>query len=238
MKRRWFLLSSVPALPLLADGLSGGEGTAGEEERPSPEYYELRVYHVRRGRQHDALSEFLQHAWMPAVNRLGISPVGIFEVMTGPESPSIYVLIPYKLLSVLTTLDARLDADSEFQRLGSAIINAPSTDPAYGRLESSLMVAFDGMPHLEKPDFGPRNGDRFFELRIYESHSKKANKKKVEMFNTAEMTIFRRTGLRAVFFGETLIGANLPQLTYMLAFDGMESHDKRQLSRATRSGRN
>ena len=67
---------------------------------------------------------------------------------------------------------------------------------------------------------------RLFELRTYESHSKHANKKKIEMFNTGEIAIFRRTGLTPVFFGETLIGSKLPNLIYMLVFENMADHDK------------
>ncbi|MEI9896604.1 MAG: NIPSNAP family protein [Chthoniobacter sp.] len=38
------------------------------------------------------------------------------------------------------------------------------------------------------------------------------------MFNTHEMPIFQRVGLTPVFFGQTLVGASLPNLTYMLVF--------------------
>ncbi len=42
------------------------------------------------------------------------------------------------------------------------------------------------------------------------------------MFNNGEIDIFRKTGLNPVFFGETLIGGKMPNLTYMLSFDSME----------------
>ena len=43
-------------------------------------------------------------------------------------------------------------------------------------------------------------------------------KKKIEMFNKSELAIFRRVGLTPVFFAETLVGAAMPNLTYMLLF--------------------
>jgi len=46
------------------------------------------------------------------------------------------------------------------------------------------------------------------------------------MFNTGETALFRRTGLQPVFFGETLIGTKLPNLTYMLTFPDMATRDK------------
>ena len=43
------------------------------------------------------------------------------------------------------------------------------------------------------------------------------------MFNDAgEIDIFRRVGLVPVFFGETLVGPKMPNLTYMLTFGSRE----------------
>ena len=83
-----------------------------------------------------------------------------------------------------------------------------------------------GLPKLEVPAQVAEKKPRLFELRTYEAHSRKANKKKVEMFNVGEIAIFRRTGLQPVFFGETLVGTKLPNLTYMLVFDDMAARDK------------
>jgi hypothetical protein len=102
-----------------------------------------------------------------------------------------------------------------------------STDPAFVRMNSSLFRAFDAIPTLELPFGGGENAKkpRIFELRTYESHSEKASKKKIEIFNTAEIAIFRRSGMQPVFFGEALAGANMPNLTYMLVYENMAAHD-------------
>ena len=91
---------------------------------------------------------------------------------------------------------------------------------------TSLLAAFAGMPKLDVPPAALEHRPRIFELRVYESHSKKANLTKIKMFNEGEIAIFRRTGLRPVFFGETLIGSRLPNLTYMLTFDNVEQREK------------
>ncbi len=125
------------------------------------------------------------------------------------------------------TANDRVHADADYQKAGAEFINAPATDPAYIRVESSLMAAFDSFPKIELPSTTAAKKPRLFELRTYESHSKKANKKKIEMFNQAEIGIFRRVGLAPVFFGETLVGTKLPNLTYMVAFEDMSDHDKK-----------
>ena len=65
------------------------------------------------------------------------------------------------------------------------------------------------------------------ELRIYESHNYLKGQKKIDMFNDAgEIRIFRETGLTPVFFGETIFGELMPNLTYMCAFKDMDDRNK------------
>jgi hypothetical protein len=225
MKRRAFLQSSVA----LAGGgtvVSSLSAAGGETGAAGRQFYELRLYHLRRGPQMDLFDKFYRDAAIPALNRAGLAQVGVFSVMVGPESPTMYVLLAHPALDSLTSTHTRLDADAEFQKAGAELLNAPAANPAYARVESSLMIAFEGMPKLEAPSFPSGGASRIFELRTYESHSRKAHLKKVEMFNRGEISIFRRTGLAPVFFGQTLIGSRLPSLTYLLAFENAESRDK------------
>ena len=226
MDRRKFLAASIAA-SCSATQITASSFAAGPQgEKPKPEYYELRLYHLRRGPKPRLFDDFYREAALPAMNRNGIGPVGVFNVMVGPDNPTAYVLIPYKSAEAFATATERVRADAEYQKAGAPFINAAASDPSYVRVESSLMVAFDSVPKLEVPPAATANKPRIFELRTYESHSKKASKKKIEMFNTGEIAIFRRTGLRPVFFGETLIGSNLPNLTYMITFDDMAAREK------------
>ncbi len=225
MKRRDFLTTSLAAAG--AAGVSTLLSAPAAETGASAgrEFYELRLYHLRRGPKQQLFDDFYREAAIPAMNRAGMAPIGVFNIATGPESPTMYVVIPHKSLESFATANDRVHADPEYRKAGAEFVNAPATDPSYLRVESSLMVAFDGMPKLEVPPWTAEKKPRLFELRTYESHSKKANKKKIEMFNVGEIAIFRRAGLLPVFFGETLIGPKLPNLTYMLAYENMAAHD-------------
>jgi len=181
------------------------------------EYYELRRYEIETEQQKGGFDTFAGAAALPALNRLGIQPVGVFYPAEG-LSP-IYVLLPHKSLESFATLTQRLGEDQEFLEKGADFVNAPADQPAYKNLEVQLMAAFEGMPRLERPTEAP---SRIFQLRTYESPSEKAGLKKIEMFNTAEIAIFRKVGLHPVFFGQTLAGTKMPNLTYMLAFKDME----------------
>lgn len=212
MNRRNFVtLSGTAALAAVAANPSASQAA---ESLSGRDFYELRQFIVDTEEQKQKVDAFLKDAAIPAVNRLGIKPVGVFYPEKG-ISP-IYVLLRHTSLESVVLLTSQLAADSEFTSTGADFINAPASAPAFKRMESSLMVAFESMPHLERPVTSP---GRVFQLRTYESPSSRTGLKKIEMFNDAgEIKIFREVGLAPVFFGQTVVGAKMPNLTYMLAF--------------------
>ncbi len=182
------------------------------------EYYELRRYYLQTGPQQKLTSSFVADALIPALNRIGMKPIGAFDLYIGPETPSLYVLIPSMSLETLVNAELRLARDEEYQKTGAAFLNAPAKEPAYVRVESSLMIAFEGWPKLTLPPVTAQHGSRVFQLRTYESASTQDHRRKVEMFNSGEFDIFQTAGFWKVFYGDTLIGPRLPNLTYMLSF--------------------
>ena len=222
MNRREFIGAAAASAALT--GVVKESGLA--QDANSPEFYELRLYKLRRGPAAGRFDAHVRDHWMPAMKRIGIGPIGAFNVMVGPDSPAHYRLIPYKTLDELYTSRQRLAADAEYQKAAAEFRGLPATDPPYLRVESELMVAFAGMPRLEVPAQARERKPRVMELRIYESHSLAAGKKKIEMFNKGEIAIFRKSGLAPVFFGETLIGHRQPNLTYMLVYDDLAARDR------------
>jgi hypothetical protein len=232
MDRRDFVTAALAAtggawLSAGAAAASQGTGAPRAPERAN-EFYELRRYHLRRGPAQGLVDTYLRTAAVPAWQRAGAGPVGVFTVMIGAASPTFHVLLVHKSLDAFGALPDRLAADAEYQKAAAPYLNAEATAPAFVRIETSLLRSFDAIPKLELPFGGGENArrPRIFELRTYESHSEKAAKKKIEMFNTGEIAIFRRAGMMPVFFGETLAGASLPNLTYMLVYEDMAAHDK------------
>ncbi|TAM80372.1 MAG: NIPSNAP family containing protein [Acidobacteria bacterium] len=218
MKRRDFFASTLAA----SAGLASAHAVGAEENKAPCDYYELRFYQLTNGSKVKLMHDHLHEAAIPALNRIGISPVGVFNTVVGPISPSLYVLLPHRSLESVATLEGRLRADAEFVKNGAEFLNAPASDPAYIRYESSLMKAFDCHPRITAPP----KGRRIFELRTYESSSKNYNLNKVEMFCSGEVEIFIRSGFHPVFFGEKLIGGRMPNLTYMLSIGSIEEREK------------
>jgi len=219
VKRREFLattaVAAVSPLPRL-----NALGQAAPRE-----YIELRRYHLLPGRKQSAFMEFVGNAAIPAMNRAGVSRVGAFTVVYGENAPSLLLVLSHQTLDSVVSLRDRLANDAEFARAGAAILDAPLSDPAFVRVESTLLRAFEALPTLEPSAGAAKAAPRIFELRTYESHSDRAALNKLKMFNAGEVPIFRRAGLTPVFFGETLIGAKMPSLTYMLTFSDITARD-------------
>jgi len=189
------------------------------------EYYELRKYRLFSGPQVKLTEDYVAHALIPALNRLGLTPIGAFSLTIGPETPTLYVLIPGTNLQTLATTDLQLVDDAEFMKAAEPFWNASAAQPAFIRVESSLLAAFPGWPKLTPPPASARLGKRIFQLRTYESPSNQDHVRKVEMFHHGEFEIFARAGFGQVFYGDALIGPRLPHLTYMLTFSDLADMD-------------
>jgi hypothetical protein len=220
MERRKFLASSLAASAAAAAGAAHAQSPA-----PQREYYLLRRYNLISGPQLKITENFLGSALIPALQRLGLGPVGALKLDIGPETPAYYLLVPGPSAEQLATLNLRLTADAEFLQAADPFWNAKSTAPAFQRAENWLLAAFTGWPKITPPPSSATKGKRMFQLRIYESPSNGDHVRKVEMFHSGEFDIFKAAGFHPVFFGDTLLGSRMPNLAYMLSFADMAELD-------------
>jgi hypothetical protein len=189
------------------------------------QYIELRRYHLLPGPKQRAFTSFVGDVAIPAMNRAGVGKVGAFTIVYGENAPSLLLVLTHNSLDTAVALRDRLASDAEYTRASAAILGAPLADPPFVRMESALLRAFEAMPTLEPAAGAGTPTPRIYEMRTYESHSDPAALNKLKMFNAGEVPIFRRAGLTPVFFGERLIGDNMPSLTYMLTFRDMAARD-------------
>jgi len=218
MKRRSFVKSSVlggaaaVALPAISNAMDINANT-------TTEYYELRVYNLKNEAQQKLVEDYLQNAAIPALNRAGVKHVGVFTEMKPTGQTRVLVLTAYNGIAHFSSVSNSLENDAAYRSKGAAYLNAPATQPAYERIESSLLKAFPHFPALTTPE----KKTRIFELRQYQSASEAAGKKKIEMFNDqGEIDIFKRLGFNPVFWGETIVGPQRPNLTYMVTFNDLD----------------
>jgi hypothetical protein len=208
---------------LSASALMGSTGRAPGAPNTFLEVRTWRFHNSQEG-QAARVADYLEAGLGPALERAGAKLAGVFSNVIGQDGP--YYVSVSEFPSMATMQDAlvRLAGDDahrkELQKL-----SAGSGVP-FVRVESSLLRSFDGMPAAATPESSEKRPPRIFELRTYESQSFVTLARKVAMFNTGEMHIFERLGMRPVFFGETLIGPRQPNLMYMLSYDDLGARDK------------
>lgn len=183
------------------------------------QFYQLKIYTFDSEEQEKATDQYLENAFIPALNRQRIETIGVFKNRKDTEADSIrktYVLIPFISFFQFQSLNQQLELDSTYMNAGKSYIDASYITPPYVRIENILMNAFEDMPMLEPSQLeGPRS-ERIYELRSYESATEKIYQNKMEMFNGGgEIALFKELGFNPVFFGEVIAGANMPNLMYM-----------------------
>jgi hypothetical protein len=217
MRRRQFLASSLASSALALTRTADAQGAAARGR----EFYQIRRYtlqsQVAPAPQAGLAERYVGEALIPALTRRGMGPVGAFRLEFGPETPQLYVLIPGPSVEALATLDLDLAKDSEFLKSAEPFWSAPAANPAFLRVEYSLLAAFEGWPRVTPPPSAATKAKRIFQLRTYESPSYRDHVRKVEMFNNGEFDIFKAAGFNLVFFGDTIVGPRMPNLTYMLS---------------------
>jgi hypothetical protein len=234
MKRREFLRTSLTVSTLV--GLSAASLNAPAAETPGTrEYYELRAYRLKSGANHELLDNYLEKLVIPTLNASGSKPIGVFAQQERSGTPgstevrdpsTVFVLIPHPSVEAFAKATAQLNMAIEGQKMAPEYLQTSKDKPAFERIDSWFMLAFAGIPKVEQPAYSREKKPRMFELRTYESYSEVKALKKVEMFNSGEIDVMREVGLGPIFFGQALIGANLPHLTYMLSAEDQDAHKK------------
>ena len=194
-----------------------------------PDYYLLKTYHFSKNEQEAKIMDYLENAYVPAMHSIGNETVGVFSLLGNDtaEMKKVFVLIPGKDLGKLLETEDELANHDMHLKSGADYWATAHDQPAYDRIESSLLKAFHLHKTFKKPNLEAPMKDRIYELRSYEGASEKLYRKKVEMFNEGgEIDIFNDLNFNAVFYSETLVGAHTPNLVYLTTYENMEDRNK------------
>src|SRR5271157_2725663 len=164
MERRQFLAASIATSAIAL----AGDAAAQAPPAGSREFYQMRRYTMLSGPQTKLTESFFGDALIPALTRLGLGPVGAFKLDIGPETPAFYLLIPGSSVDALAELDLRLGQDAGFLKAAEPFWNATAAAPAFQRVETCLLAAFEGWPKLTPPGSSATKAKRIFQLRTYE----------------------------------------------------------------------
>jgi len=215
MKRRLFLKNSA----LIAGGASLAAPAMGKSQSADSGkgLFELRVYTISFGSNgKNVLEQYFKEALIPFLNKRNIK-LAAFEEYSLEEPTKLYVLLAYPTISDYFRVQAELSTDTAYIKASLAYSSIPAAKTVYSRYETFLLEAFDKYPSLVVP--GEKKG--LFELRIYESASEDAGRRKIAMFDNEEIALFLKVGLLPVFFGKIIAGQYMPALVYMVGFTDM-----------------
>jgi hypothetical protein len=221
MRRRDFLFSSGLATAGVISATRAAPADTPDD--PKQQIFDIRTYHFASPAKRGAFEAFVAEAAIPAWNRAGAQPVGVFNLLAKdnpdlklPEDPQdLWVFLPHKAAGAAADFETRLGADHIFAEAGRPILAAGKSDPAFTRYGNMLLRPMTGSPRVVPP---PQRGpDTLYEMRTYESPSVERHLNKLAMFNAGEFDAFERAGMTGVFFGGAIAGPDLPQLTYMVA---------------------
>jgi hypothetical protein len=188
-------------------------------------YYEMRYFRMRndKSEQPRRTNAFLKDTYLPAAKKAGAGPIGLFGAVIGPDTPFTLCLSSYPSLAAMETARDKLAASEEYQK-GLAEYNAGES--AFERMDTWILRAFDFFPAIEMLAAEPKRPARIFELRTYDSQNESLLARKIRMFGSGELGIFRKVGAQPLMFGEAIAGSKLPHLSYMLGFEDLATREK------------
>ncbi|QEF96808.1 hypothetical protein Mal15_08380 [Stieleria maiorica] len=209
--------ASLLTLFLFASPVTRG---ADPNNQATKQHYEIRTYLLGEDGDAAAVDHYLQHALIPALNRIEIGPVGVFAPAANDtnDRDSIIVVIPADSADQLASLQTRLQNDAQYLADAKPYLERGPQDAPYARISSEMLVAMDCMPKLNVPAGTLDNDDRVYELRLYESANERLGNLKVDMFNNGEVPIFLDSGIAPVFIGQAVVGPQTPNLTYLTVY--------------------
>ncbi len=211
MRKLFFIIAMLGALSPAVYGA-----------KANPEFYQIKIYHLKNNEQVNQVDEYLKNVYLPALHRLGVKNIGVFKPIANDTAlvKSIYVLIYFKSAEAWMKLEEKLTKDAKYTASAKSFSAVPYDKAPYERMQSVLLEAFSGQKHLLLPS--SKNAERVFELRSYESPTEDLFEKKIAMFNTGgEINIFKRLGFNPVFYARVISGNRMPNFMYMPVFDNV-----------------
>lgn len=194
-------------------------GTAAEKRR----VFILEQYFFKNGTQPGRFDEYAAKGALPALNKYHSGPKIYLTALTAPHMPQAAVIMGFQSLDELWSVREKISADSELVKAFETWENHP--EQPYEHFSASLLEATHYCPEIT-PQAEPRKTSRIFELRTYHSPTWRQLKALHERFAGEEIRIFHRVGVNPILYSSTILGANMPNLTYVIPFETLAAREK------------
>lgn len=218
MDRRSFV-GSMAGAGMLA-GQTGAPERAQEAGRKT-RFYRLDYFSYHQGDQTNRLTDFLT-ATAPILAK-HVHPVGVFSAVLAPHVQTMLVLTGYSGIEEMETAARAVSEDPAYRKAHGELEKNP--EGSYDTLQRVLLQATDFSPEVMPLAEQPKN-PRYFELRVYHSPTGRQLGLVHERFAKSEIAIFHRSGLHPILYADTIIGPEMPNLTYIIPFATLGDREK------------
>jgi NIPSNAP len=216
MHRRSFVQTmSGASLLAQAEGEAGAQTTGAR-----PRLYRIDYFHYRQGEQGNRLNQFFS-SQMPLLVK-HTRALGVFTAVMAPRAQTMMVLSGFAGGEEMEAA-VKIEADPGYRKALAELEGGG--EPAFDSLERVLLQATSFSPEIAMPAEKPKS-PRYFELRIYHSPTRRQLALVHERFSGPEIKIFHRSGVHPILYADTIIGPELPNLTYLIPFASLADREK------------
>ena len=203
---------------------SGLAQTNSESKRETKSrIYLLETFTLKQGTQPARLHDYLSQTALPALSKAHAGPKIVLEALVAPHTPQVAMILGFQSIAEFWSVRARLNEDKELEKTFEAWQSGP--EPPFEQQANALLEATDYSPEVVPPDPPPKT-PRIFELRVYHSPSQQHLKALHGRFAGPEIKIFHKVGVNPIFYASTVIGPNMPNLTYVIPFEDLAAREK------------
>ena len=219
MDRRLFMGALGGASMLSA--MAGSPAPAAEGSGRKTKLYRLEFFYLRAGDQVTRLNQFFA-SQMPTITK-HIRTVGVFNALVAPGMPATLLLAGFSGFDEMASVREQMRKDPGYMRAREELDKG--TEPPFDRADEVLLEATDFSPEIVPLKEKPKT-PRVFELRVYHSPTQRQLGYVLERFAGPEIKIFHRVGVHPILYTTTILGPNMPNLTYLIPFDSLADREK------------
>src|SRR5882724_3115543 len=190
-------------------------------ENKRTRFYAFERYTLKNGTGVTRLHDFISQSLLTAMNRVHSGPKIILEQLVGPHTPEVLAIYGFSSMEEMWDVHTKMSHDETVGK-GAQVLES-GAEPAFESLDSSVVEAADYSPEI-KPEAS--DTPRIFELRIYHSPTWRQLGLLHDRFRGPEIKIFHRSGIHPILYGSTVIGPNIPNLTYVIPFTDLAAREK------------
>ncbi len=217
MDRRDFVQSLTGTGMLAQAGALPGAQAPGARTR----LYRIDYFYYRQGEQVNRLNQFFSSQVPLFLQHM--RAFGVFTAVMAPHAQTMMVLSGFAGAEDMSAAAAAIESDPGYQKAHAEFESG--AEPPFDSAQRVLLLATPFSPEIVPPTEKPKL-PRYFELRVYHSPTMRQLALVHERFAGPEIQIFHRSGVHPILYADTIIGPDLPNLTYLIPFASLADREK------------